>query len=141
MDLDDCYKKEFIKKTKINTNLIRSLVEISNVNERTVKEAKINEINISSYIVLAYESLREVLEAICISKGYKVTSHACLGELLDKILENFDFNEFDRLRYARNGVNYYGVKVELGQGTELIKKAFGMKNSLLSKYLSDFKQK
>ncbi|MCX6749473.1 MAG: hypothetical protein NTW17_01870 [Candidatus Pacearchaeota archaeon] len=139
MDLDDCYKKEFIKKTRINTSLISSLIEMSAVNEKTVKEAKISEINISSYIVLAYESLREILEAICISKGYKVLSHACLGELLKELIKDFDFNEFDRLRYARNGVNYYGTKVELKQGKELIKKAFNMKNDLLGRYLRNFR--
>lgn len=139
MDLDDCYKKELIKKTKINTSLIMSLIEMSGMNEKTVREARINEVNISSYIILAYESLREVLEAICISKGYKVLSHACLGELLTKLIEDFDFNEFDRLRYVRNGINYYGTKVDLQQGAELIKKAFGMKKTLLDKYLRNFK--
>ena len=139
MDLDECYKKGFIKKTNINTNLIKSLIEMSYVNETTVKEAKLNDINISSYLVLAYESLREILEAICISKGYKVISHLCLGELLKTLIEDFDFDGFDRLRYARNGINYYGTKVELEQGKELIKKAFYLKNSLSNKYLKDFK--
>ena len=139
MDLDECYKKEFIKKTKVNTSLISSLIEMSNVNEITVKEAKINDVNISSYIVLAYESLREILEAICISKGYKVLSHACLGELLKTLIKDFDFNSFDRLRYIRNGVNYYGIKVELEQGKDLINKTFHMKNNLLEKYLKDFR--
>lgn len=138
MDLNDCYKKGLIKKTKTNTSLIKSLIEMSNVNEKTVREAKINPINISSYIVLAYESLRETLEAICISRGYKVLSHACLGELLLVLIKDFDFNEFDRLRYARNGVNYYGVKVELEQGKELMRKAFAMKKDTLDKHLKNF---
>ena len=103
----------------------------------TSKEAKINDVNISSYMVLAYESLREILESICISKGYKVLSHACLGELLRTLIDDFDFNSFDRLRYIRNGINYYGAKVELEQGKEVITKAFDMKNKLLEKYLKD----
>ncbi len=139
MDLDECYKKEFIKKTKVNTGLISSLIEMSNVNETTVREANINEINIPSYLVLAYESLREILEAICISKGYKVLSHACLGELLKTLIEDFDFNTFDRLRYVRNGVNYYGTKIELEQGRNLIDKTFYMKSILLVKHLKDFR--
>jgi uncharacterized protein (UPF0332 family) len=139
MDLEECRKKGFIKKTKINTGLIKSLIEMSYVNEKTVKDASISKFNIPSYVVLAYESLREVLEAISISKGYKVLSHSCLGELLRTLIKDFDFNEFDRLRYARNGVNYYGVKVELEQGKQLIDKAFNMKNNLLKRYLGDFK--
>ncbi|MBU2616451.1 MAG: hypothetical protein KKB79_00510 [Nanoarchaeota archaeon] len=137
MDLDECYEKGLIKKTKINSSLIRSLIEMSKINETTVKESKINEVNISSYVVLAYESLREVMEAICISRGFKVISHICLGELLKNLIEEFDFNEFDRIRYLRNGINYYGTKIEINQGKEIIQKAFDTKNALLRKYLKE----
>ncbi len=138
MDLDECYKKGLIKKTKVNTNLIKSLVDMANVNEKTVKDVKINGANVSSYVILAYESLREILEGICISRGFKVISHVCLGELLKTLIEDFDFNEFDRIRYIRNGINYYGTKIELFQGKEIIRKAFEMKNTLSERYLKDF---
>lgn len=136
MDIDECYKKGLIKKTKIDNELIKSLIEMANIKETTVKTAKIDNINISAYVSLAYDSLREILEAICISKGYKVLSHICIGELLKDLLEDFDYNEFDRLRYVRNGINYYGTKVEFGQGQEIINKIFAMKKSLLDKYLT-----
>jgi len=137
MDLDECLKKGFIRKININTELIKSLIEMSNINEQTVKTALINEINISSYVSLVYESLREILEAISISFGYKVTSHLCLGELLKNLIEDFDFNEFDRIRYIRNSINYYGVKVDFEQGIEIIKKIFNMKDNLFDKHLKD----
>ena len=135
MDLDDCYKRNFIKKTRKNPELIRSLIEMSNIKESTIKSAKVNEKNISAYFSMAYESLREILEAICISYGYKVTSHFCLGELLRKLIRDFDFNGFDRIRYARNSINYYGIKIEFQQGKELIRKIFEMKNNLLESHL------
>lgn len=136
MDIEECYRKGLIKKTKIDNELVKSLVEMANIKENAVKTAEIDGINISAYVSLAYDSLREVLEAICISKGYKVLSHICIGELLKDILEDFDYDEFDRLRYVRNGINYYGTKVEFGQGKELIDKIFAMKKSLLDKYLT-----
>ncbi len=98
MDLDECFKKGLIKKTKIDRDLIKSLIEMSSIKETAVETANVNEINISAYVSLAYDSLREVLEALCILKGYKVLSHICIGELLKGILEDFDYNEFDRLR-------------------------------------------
>jgi len=79
-----------------------------------------------------------VLEALCVFKGYKVLSHICIGELLKKSLEDFDYNTFDRLRYVRNSINYYGIKVELTQGKELISKIFAMKENLIERYLKDF---
>ena len=136
MDLDECNQKGFIKKTRIDKELIKSLIEMSNIKEIAVTSAEINEINISAYVSLAYDSLREILEAICISRGYKVLSHLCLGELLKTLLTDFDYNGFDRLRYIRNGINYYGIKVEFAQGKEIIKKAFNIKKRLLEKYLN-----
>lgn len=139
MDLEECYKKGFIKKININTELIKSLIEMADINEQTVKTALLTKINISSYVSLAYDSLREILEAIAISNCYKVTSHSCLGELLKNLLKDFDYYEFDRLRYTRNGINYYGIKIDFQQGKEIINKIFNMKNSLLKKYLKDYK--
>lgn len=135
MELDDCYKKGYIRKIKVNLELVKSLVEMSDIKEQAVKNAKIDEINISAYVSMAYDSLRETLEALCISLGYKVTSHICLGELLRELIDDFDYEEFDRLRYIRNGVNYYGVKVDFPQGKEIIKKIFSMKRKIAEKHL------
>jgi len=137
MDLEDCYKKGFIKKTKINNELIKSLIEMSDIKEKTINSAKIDSVNISAYLSMAYDSLREVLEAFCISKSYKVTSHLCLGELLKSLVSDFDFNSFDRFRYVRNGINYYGTKIDFEQGKKIINKIFNMKKYILEKYLKE----
>ncbi len=137
MDLDDCYKKNFIKRTRIDKELIRSLIEMSKIQEDSVNKAKIDEINISAYVSMAYDSLRGVLEALCILKGYKVTSHICLGELLRTLISDFDFNSFDRFRYIRNGINYYGTKVDYRAGKEVIRNMFKMKSDVIRKYLKE----
>src|SRR3989344_2023414 len=135
MDLKECFEKGLIKKTKVNQSLIKSLVEMANIKEIAVKSANIDEVNISAYVSLAYDSLREIPDSLCISKGYKVLSHLCTGELLKSIIEDFDFNQFDRLRYIRNGINYYGEKVDFEKGKEIIKKIFLMKKKILENYL------
>jgi uncharacterized protein (UPF0332 family) len=135
MDLEECFQKGLIKKTEVNENLIKSLIEMSQINESAVRKARIDSINISAYVSLAYDSLREAMEAICISKGYKVLSHICIGELLKSLLKEFEFEEFDRLRWIRNSINYYGTKVEFKQGKEIINKIFNMKNKLIKKYI------
>ncbi len=137
MDLNDCYKKNFIKKTRIDKELIRSLIEMSKIKEDSVNNAKVNKTNISAYVSMAYDSLRETLEALCILKGYKVTSHICLGELLKNLIPEFDFISFDRFRYVRNGINYYGTKVDYQQGKEVIIKMFKMKSEITKKYLQE----
>ena len=113
---------------------------MADIKEITVKKAKLDEQNISAYVSLSYDSLREILEAICISRGYKVLSHVCVRELLMDLLKDFDYNGFDRLRYTRNSINYYGIKVEFNQGREIINKIFIMKKNLLEKYLAKFRK-
>lgn len=138
MGLDDCYKKGYIRKIKVNSELIKSLIEMSDIKEKTIKSSKLDEINVSAYFSMAYDSLREILEAVSISRGFKVTSHLCLGELLKNILDEFDFVNFDRFRYARNSVNYYGTKIDFIQGKELINKIFEMKKDILKKFLKEY---
>ncbi len=136
MDLSECFRKGLIKKTEPSKELIISLIEMSNIKETAVKNANINEINVSAYVSLAYDSLREILEALCISNGYKVLSHICIGELLRDILDDFDYEEFDRMRWIRNSINYYGKKIEFKQGKEIIEKTFKIKEKILNKYLN-----
>ena len=135
MDLDECFRKGLIKKTQIDKELIKSLIEMSSIKENAVKTAKIDEVNISAYVSLAYDSLREILEAMCINNGYKVLSHICIGELLKEIIKDFEYEEFDRLRWIRNSINYYGEKVDFQQGKEIINKIFIMKKKILEKYI------
>jgi hypothetical protein len=61
---------------------------------------------------MAYESLRQHLEALAFEEGFKVYSHeAYTAYLLDKKLTVLA-HRFDRLRKLRNGVHYYGRSVE-----------------------------
>ncbi len=135
MDLTECFRKGLVKKTNVDKELIKSLIEMSNIKESAVRTANIDGINISAYVSLAYDSLREVLEALCVLNGYKVLSHICIGELLRDLIKEFDYEEFDRLRWIRNSINYYGEKVGFEEGKEIINKIFAMKKNILGNYL------
>lgn len=139
MDLDECFKKGLIKKTKIDPELSKSLIEMSDIKEDTVNKADIDDVNISVYVSVAYDSLREILEALCIMQGYKVISHICIGKLLKESITQEDYQEFDRLRWIRNSINYYGEKVEFQQGREIITKIFSIKKRLLNNNLKELK--
>lgn len=138
MRLNECFDKNIIRKINVDINLIRALVEISSLKEEEFKKIEINKKNISVYFPVVYDSFRETLEAVCISKGYKVTNHICMGELLKSILNDFDFNLFDRARYARNGINYYGLKVNYDEGKFLIERMWKARKEMIKKYLKKF---
>ena len=130
MDLKTCIDKGYVKRTKANKELAKSLLETSHAKTVALDSANIDEITISAYVPMAYDALREILEAICVLNGYKVLSHICTGELVKTFIDDFDFSEFDRFRYARNSINYYGEMIDLPQGLALIKKMLAMKSEL-----------
>ena len=121
MDLDECFRKGLIKKTEINKDLIKSLIEMSNIKEETVKTANINEINISAYVSLAYDSLREILEALALKNGFKIYNHEGHTAFLKEILKKSDDgDEFDEIRKVRNDVNYYGKDISVTEAQEYV---------------------
>jgi uncharacterized protein (UPF0332 family) len=131
MDLVECKRKGFVKRTKVNPELAKSLIEMSNMKEKVLKNTELNEENVSAFLPMAYDSLREILEAICIMHGYKVISHVCVEKYLESIYPKISFVDFDRFRYIRNSINYYGEMVEFEQGKEIIKKIFVLKKEFL----------
>ncbi len=134
MDLKECFDKGLVKKTRIDEGLVKSLVEMSDIKESVVRKSKMDGRNVSAFVSLAYDSLREVLEALCVSRGYKVMSHLCMGELLRSLFKDFPYSEFDRMRWIRNGINYYGTKVEFSQGKEIIRNILSVKRLLIDRY-------
>ncbi len=130
MDLKDCEKKGFIRNTKIDVGLIKSLLEMSKNEEKIVREITLTSNNVSTFCTIAYSSLREILEAICLEKGYKISSHVCMGLFLRKNLQDFDYVFFERIRKIRNLISYYGKQIELKQGKELINKIFKLNSKL-----------
>ena len=139
MDVSECTRKGFIKKTTPSISLIKSLIEVSKAKETAIQTAKIDEITVNAYLPLAYDALRELLEALCILLGYKVTNYVCLGELLRTLDSDFDYHGFDRFRFARNGINYYGKQVELTEGKEIIKRILQMRKDILIKLQAKIK--
>ena len=138
MDLKDCFRKGLIKKTVPEDGLIRSLIAMAASKEIAVRSAPITAETISAFVSLAYDALREVLEALCVSRGHKVLSHICIGQLLRDLLPNFDYDTFDRIRWIRNSINYYGKSVELEQGKEIIEQIFALKRNMMQEHLSGY---
>ena len=140
MELIECERKGFIKKAMPSISLAKSLLEISETKEIALNSSKIDETTVNAYLPMAYASLREVLEALCILHGYKVTNHVCLGELLRKLESDFDYTSFYRFRYVRNSINYYGKRIDFMQGKEIISKIKIMRKNIILKVESRIKK-
>src|SRR3989344_8719035 len=81
----------------------------------------LSEITAASKLSLAYDSLRELLEALALQKGYKVYNHECYTAFLKEIIGASDKgDEFDDLRKIRNAVNYYGKGISVEEAVYTI---------------------
>ncbi|MEK6898762.1 MAG: hypothetical protein AABW79_01560 [Nanoarchaeota archaeon] len=133
MDWKECLAKKIARPSNIDLELINSLRQTSENKKLSADILPLNETTITSKISLYYDSARELLEAIAISKNFKIYNHECYTCFLKEIVKNEELSQlFDRLRILRNSLNYYGQSITLADGSqtidELKKLITGLKN-------------
>ena len=133
MDWEECIKKRIVKDIKIDKDLIEALIKSSNNKLESENKLLMADVTASSKLSLAYESLRELLEATAIKKGYKIYNHECYAAFLKEIIgESNKGDEFDDIRRIRNAVNYYGKDISISEADEFINKIKALRNFILN---------
>lgn len=126
MDWKECNIKRYVKKINVDNNLLKSLLKSSQNKLKSANRLSIDETSASSAISLCYESLRELLEALAIKKGFKIYNHECFAAFLKEIMNQEELSiYFDKFRKIRNKINYYGKELE-------VKDAAGIKEEIIS---------
>ena len=121
MDLESCKKNKLVKEVKIDHPLIDSLLKTSEKKLKTQDMIVLNSTTSSSKISLAYDSLREILEALALSKGLKIYNHECYISFLKEVLKESGYgDEFDNFRKIRNSINYYGKDIPADEAEIII---------------------
>lgn len=121
MDFNECLKKRIVKEVKPDFELIESLKKTSQNMLNSAEKLELTEVTAESKISLLYDSLRELLEALAIAKGYKIYNHECYTCFLKEIVnESTKGDEFDELRKIRNGINYYAKDISVQETREVL---------------------
>ena len=122
MDWQECNVKKMVKKVSTDEELINSLTKTSE-NKLTSSELLVlNETTANSKITLAYDALRELLEALALKNQYKEYNHECFTSFLTEILhESTLVDDFDEMRKLRNRLNYYGKQITAEECEKIIK--------------------
>lgn len=132
MDWRECVRKKIVKDIKEDKNLVSSLTKNSKNKLSSAEELSLTETNSSSKISLAYDSLREVMEALAIKEKFKIYNHECYAAFLkEKIGKGSLAEEFDRLRRIRNSVNYYGKEISIQDTMEILRRIKKLRNKIL----------
>ena len=101
----------------------KSLIETAKGRSDFLKGIEIKDNNANYICESYYSSVIEMLHAVVLVKGYKVTNHICLGYYLRDILERQDlFRLFDDCRYKRNSLVYYGKHMGFESAKQTIQK-------------------
>lgn len=122
-DWKSCKDSLTAKSIKPDEGLIKSLLEASREKMLSSKMLIMSNITATSKFSLAYDSLREALEALAIRNGYKIYNHECYAYFLKEIInDSSKGDEFDAIRRIRNEVNYYGRRLSQEKSAVFIKK-------------------
>ncbi len=134
-DWKECVNKKEVKQVSPDLEMASSLFKTSENKLISAKELKLREETVASKISLSYDSIRELLEAIALKKGYKIYNHVCYTSFLKEILNLPEIaDEFDSLRKIRNDINYYGKDISLVETKEVIDQLINLRKKLLVLY-------
>lgn len=137
MDFISCARNRLIKQIIPDNNLIISLIQSSDKKLKSQKKLELDDDTASSKISLAYDALRELLEALAISKGYKIYNHECYTAFLKEILKESDLgDQFDKFRRIRNDINYYGKDVTAHEAKQIIDGMMSYFEALKNKFFN-----
>ncbi len=122
MDWIECNKRRIVKQVYIDEAMIKSLLNTSTNKLKSEKILILNNTTASSKITLAYDALRELLEALALKNGFKIYNHECYTAFLKDVMnESSTGDEFDEIRKLRNSINYYGKEISVQDTRKTLK--------------------
>ena len=114
MDLLECRKKRFVKEVSIDENKINSILENSENKLKSADLLPLEGFSTNSKISLAYDCLRELLEALALKNKLKIYNYECYTAFLKEIIKDSLLgDEFDSVRIIRNSADFYGKKISI----------------------------
>ena len=132
MNWNTCIRQREAKSVKPDLEMAASLEKTSANKMFSSQLLELKEETVASKISLEYDSVRELLEAIALRKGFKIYNHVCYTGFLKEVMkEAQSAEEFDELRMVRNDINYYGKDVSVIEAKEVLKRLEALRTKLL----------
>ena len=133
MDWKECCNTRTDKQVSLDTDMIRALMKSSQNKLESESKLEMSSVTANSKLSLAYDSLRELLEALALKKGYKVYNHECYTAFLIEVVGESDKGEeFDWLRKERKSVNYYGKEISVEDASKIVERIRKLRNAMVA---------
>lgn len=118
---DECISQKSAITISPDKAKARSLIATANARIEFISKVKLEESNANFIFENYYSSLLEITHAFVLLNGFKVENHICLGYYLRDILKKERlFRMFDDARYKRNGLVYYGQRMDFETAKNVI---------------------
>ena len=138
MDFKECIKKRIVKGVCSDGELIKSLLKTSKNKLYSGEKLGLDDITSTSKISLMYDSLRELLEALALKKGFKIYNHECYTSFLKEVVGlDAISEEFDDLRKIRNNINYYGKEISIKEAKQVLEQIKELRSKILNLILEN----
>ena len=132
-------KKGIVRRMSLDKNIIISLVKTAKEGIEFFEKDAVTDKNARTLFKNYYDSLREICEAVALSKGYKIYQHEAITSFLkDTLNENIISLKFDRFRILRNGIHYYGKTITKEETLKFIQNIKEIIKILVQKYLKEY---
>jgi len=133
MDFKECIKKRIVKEVCSDEELIKSLLKTSKNKLDSEEKLGLDDITSASKISLMYDSLRELLEALALKKGFKIYNHECYTSFLKEVVGLDSISEeFDDIRKIRNNINYYGKEISIREAKKVLEQIKRLRSKILN---------
>ena len=136
MKFEDFIKEGKVRKATPDRFMAESIIKNTFEDLKFLEQTKLTELSKRKLVTNYYDSLRSLLEAISLLKGYKIYSHEAFTYFLkDELHQNILSLKFDRFRKIRNGLNYYGKSIQLNEAKEIIEELKRAINEIKHKFI------
>ncbi len=127
-----CIKQREVKEITPDEEMVQSLIKTSANKTFSADALELREETAAAKISLSYDSVRELLEAVSLNKGFKIYNHVCYTAFVKEVLKKEELaEEFDELRLIRNDINYYGKDVSVSESKQIIHRLQTLRNKIL----------
>ena len=136
MKFEDFIKEGKVRKATPDRFMAESIIKNTFEDLKFLEQTKLTEFSKRKVVSNYYDSLRSLLEAISLLKGYKIYSHEAFTYFLkDELHQNILSLKFDLFRKIRNGLNYYGKSIQLNEAKEIIEELNRVINEIKQKFI------
>jgi uncharacterized protein (UPF0332 family) len=142
MSWQNCVK-EFIKMVEADKEKVNSIIKMSSVRLRLLKQQVADEETASPITADYYEIIKELLVALALLHGFKSDNHECLIAFFKEYYPQYEYEVtiIYKLKNNRNKISYNGFFVKkqyLDENRKEFERIINLLNNLLSEKLKSF---